>query len=514
MTAAQVLVVEDESIVAKGIEYELQRLGYGVPAVASSGEEALRKAAETSPDLVLMDIVLKGQLDGVETAEELRQRFDIPVVYLTAYADDQTLKRAKTTDPYGYLVKPFEEKELRTTIEIALYRHKLEAISKEMQQWRAAIFRSIGDGVVVTDARGCVRLANRVAERLTGWPDEDAFGEELSAVLPLVDERTGTARGLPTARELLKKGTVDLGDHCLLITRAGGRVPVEGTVAPIQNNRGGFGGYVIAFRDVTERRRAAEALRQSEEQLRQLQKIESLGRLASGMAHDFNQVLAHVCASLSLVLSRLPEGDPNREDLLTAELVALHGAEVVRQLFTFARRTASRPEPLNLNSSLRPTVDLLRRLIDPRVAIDFKPAPDLWAVRADPGQINEVVMNLGLNARDAMPDGGTLLLETANVVVENPPEGSPGARPGEFVCLRFSDTGRGIPPDVRARVYEPFFTTKEPGKATGLGLALVSAVVEHHGGWIDCRSEADRGTRFEVYLPRCGDQPRECEPAA
>src|SRR5262249_55167153 len=142
MSAAQILVVEDESIVARSLEAELKSLGYGVSGIASSGEEALRKVAETCPDLVLMDVVLKGKLDGVKTTEALREWFDIPVVYLTAYADDQTLKRAKVTEPYGYLVKPYEEKELRTTIEIALYKHRLEATAKEMQRWRSAVLRS------------------------------------------------------------------------------------------------------------------------------------------------------------------------------------------------------------------------------------------------------------------------------------------------------------------------------------------------------------------------------------
>src|SRR5438105_7775816 len=156
MSNAQILVVDDEPIVAKSIQMELSGMGYAVPVIAASGEEALEKAGQTHPDLVLMDISLRGPMDGVETSKRMQERFDIPIVYLTAYADERTLQRAKKTGPFGYLLKPYEEKELQTTIEIALHKHKQEAARREMQQWLASTLQSIGDAVIVTDARGSV----------------------------------------------------------------------------------------------------------------------------------------------------------------------------------------------------------------------------------------------------------------------------------------------------------------------------------------------------------------------
>ncbi|HEV3205017.1 MAG TPA: response regulator, partial [Gemmataceae bacterium] len=192
MANAQILVVEDEPIVAKNIQMELKGMGYTVPAIASSGEDALQKVAETHPDLVLMDIVLKGDMDGVETAERLRESYDVPVIYLTAYADDQTLQRAKKTQPFGYLLKPYEEKELETTIETALYKHQSERGLKEIQQWFASTLRCIRDAVIATDARGCVRIFNHSAVQLTGWSQEEALGKDLLNVFIIVNGETLT----------------------------------------------------------------------------------------------------------------------------------------------------------------------------------------------------------------------------------------------------------------------------------------------------------------------------------
>jgi PAS domain S-box-containing protein len=206
-----------------------------------------------------MDVVLKGDMDGVETTEQLQERLDIPVVYLSAYADDHTLQRAKTTEPYGYLVKPYEERELRTTIEVALYKHRVEGIAKDVQRWRSAILRSIGDAVIVTDVKGRIRLTNRAAEGLTGWPDEEAFGKDLSLVLHLIDEKTRVVQGFPAAKALPKGSGVELEKGSLLIARSGQEIAVEGTVAPIYDQAEDFSGYVVTFRDVTEHRLAEAA---------------------------------------------------------------------------------------------------------------------------------------------------------------------------------------------------------------------------------------------------------------
>lgn len=249
MVKAQVLVVEDDALIARNIQLELHGMGYAVPAIATSGEEALQKAAEIQPDLVLMDISLRGEMDGVKTVERLREDLEVPVIYLTAFADDQTLQRAKKTEPYGYLIKPYEEKELHTTVQLALYKHKMDRLLKENQEWLATILRCIGDGVIVTDAAGCVRVFNRMAEMLTGWRQEEAVGTDLLDVFSLLHGRSRQPLAVPAPRALRAGASVRLDGHSVLVGKGGKETPVEGSVAPVVDGRGGFAGFVLVFRD-------------------------------------------------------------------------------------------------------------------------------------------------------------------------------------------------------------------------------------------------------------------------
>jgi PAS domain S-box-containing protein len=207
-----------------------------------------------------MDIVLEGSMDGVETAEEIHDGFDIPVIFLSGHSDDQTLRRAKITQPYGYLVKPFEERELRTTIELALFRHRIEKLSQGMRRWHSAILRSISDSVVVTDETGHVRILNPAAERLTGWREEDAFGKSLQEVFYLLDERNRTVLDNPARHVLPACAPVDLGKQALLVARDGREIPIEGSIAPIQDDSDDFTGFVVTFREATEHRHGDDKL--------------------------------------------------------------------------------------------------------------------------------------------------------------------------------------------------------------------------------------------------------------
>lgn len=261
MAKARILVVEDEGIIAKDIQNRLEGLGYAVPAIASSGEQAVSKAAETQPDLVLMDIRLKGEMDGVEAAGQVRDRFHIPVVYVTAYADDATLQRAKITQPFGYILKPFETRELHSAIEMALYKHEMETKLRESEQWLSTVLTSIGDAVIaviVSDSKGLVTFVNRVAEALTGWKGEEASGKDLTEVFNVVNEgtRTPAESRVTTA---LREGTVaGPTDQAVLIARDGRQIPIDESVAPITNDQGNVTGAVLVFHDITERKRAEE----------------------------------------------------------------------------------------------------------------------------------------------------------------------------------------------------------------------------------------------------------------
>jgi PAS domain S-box-containing protein len=265
---------------------------------------------------------------------------------------------------------------------------------------------------------------------------------------------------------------------------------------PVKDDQNGIVGVLGISWDVTEQR-ALEA------QLRQAQKMEAMGQLAGGVAHDFNNLLTVILGTVGLLQTNLSKQDSNQELLAATEKASLRAAELTSKLLGFSRRTTLHLEPTNLNACIDEAVALLRRTIDPRISLAAEKSADLWLVNADVGQINQVLMNLCLNARDAMPDGGRLILQTENVVLDQSAVRLHlEARSGEFVRLRVRDTGQGISPEILPRIFEPFFTTKGPGKGTGLGLAMVFGIVKQHQGWIDCGTKVHEGTRFDVYLPR------------
>jgi PAS domain S-box-containing protein len=256
MANANILVVEDEGIVAMDIQNRLKNLGYDIPAIVFSGKEAIKKAEETRPDLVLMDIRLKGDVDGIEAAEQIRARFDIPVVYLTALTDEDTLQRAKVTEPYGYIMKPFEERELHSTIETALYKHEMESKLKESERWLATTLRSIGDAVMATDKKGLITLMNPVAEALTGWKQEETLGKDLTEVFNIINEQTRTLTESPVTRVIREGVVVGLANHSMLIAKDGREIPIDDSAAPIRDGKGNITGVVLVFRDISERKRA------------------------------------------------------------------------------------------------------------------------------------------------------------------------------------------------------------------------------------------------------------------
>ena len=267
MSKLRILIVEDESIVAMDLKNRLVNLGYAVPLIVSSGEDAVEKAKETMPDIILMDIMLKGGMDGIEAAEKIRASHDIPILYLTAYSDDNTLHRAKITEPYGYLLKPFSERELLVSIETALYKHKMEMKLKQSEEWLATTLKSIGDAVITTDRNGCITFINPVAERLTGWKRDEAFGKESKDVFRLIDKETLETIESPIMQAIQGDVVVSLPDNTAILSKTGREtlieIPIDDCVAPIRSSKNEIIGAVLVFRDATERRKAEEELRLS-----------------------------------------------------------------------------------------------------------------------------------------------------------------------------------------------------------------------------------------------------------
>jgi PAS domain S-box-containing protein len=483
MTTTTILVVEDEKIIAKGIEKRLKGLGYAVAASASTGEEAIQKAVQHRPDLILMDIHLGGGMDGVETARLIRSQMDVPVVYLTAHSDIATLQRAKLTAPFGYVLKPYEDKDLQTAIEIGLYKHQMEQQLRDHEQWLAATLASIGDGVIATDEQGRVRFMNAPAERLTGWTQAAACNRDVREVFRAVEAKTGQPV-LNLGLDALGKGEfTTTTPNTVFMVKTEAKCPIDGSAAPIRDANGKVTGAVLVFRDISARR-------SHEEQVRQAQKLEAIGRLAGGMAHHLNNMMTTVTGFSEIVLMRLSEDDALRHFVEEIKTNGQRAASLASQLLVFSQRQSLMPVPFDLNALLRETEPMLRCVLQEGIELVMDTDPALPVVMADPKQVKQMVIALAMNACEVMPHGGRLTIQTS-------------VGTGSFAALVVSDTGPGMDKKTQDNLFEPFFTDKGLGtEPKGLGLAAVYGTVKQSGGHVEVRSDPGCGTAFTIYLPR------------
>jgi PAS domain S-box-containing protein len=321
MSDTTILIVEDEAIVAADLAGKLGQLGYQIAGIAARGAKAIALTQELHPNLVLMDIRLAGPMDGVEAAERIRRDYDVPVIYLTAHSDRATLQRAKLTEPYGYILKPFDERELETCVQIALYKHQAERKLREQREWLRVTLNSIGDAVVAADTEGRVTFLNPVAVSLTGWTAAEVVGQPARSVFNLVSEVTGEPLEDFAARVLLEKRVVPLGNHAALVTKDGRRVPIEDSASPITDAQGNVIGVVLVFHDVTEKRQAEAALDQARAQLekRVLARTSELSEANRALQSEIERRQQAEDAQM-LVLRRLKESEETERSRISREL--------------------------------------------------------------------------------------------------------------------------------------------------------------------------------------------------
>jgi len=383
-------------------------------------------------------------------------------------------------------------------------RRKSDRRIREQREWLQVILSSIADAVMATDIKGRINFINPTAEALTGWTISEASHKSLDEVFRVIDKESHPIVENP-ALELASPENMpaEMVDNMTLISRDGSEKPVNYSKSPIRNQTGEITGLVLVFRDMSERKRAEEALRSTQEQLLQAQKMEAVGRLAGGVAHDFNNLLTAIIGYSQLALRGISPDDRLRQEIDEIRKAGERAATLTSQLLAFSRKQMLQPKILDINKVVADTSRMLNRLIGEDIRFRTTLAPGLRPVKVDPGQIEQVLMNLAVNARDAMPDGGSLSIETANVYLdEEYARLHAEVQPGPHIVLAVSDTGCGIDSETIAHIFEPFFTTKEQGKGTGLGLAMVYGIVKQSGGHIWVYSEPDKGTTFKVYLPQ------------
>ncbi|MCG8637704.1 MAG: PAS domain S-box protein [Desulfobacterales bacterium] len=782
MEKSTIMIVEDNLLVAEDLKSKLSRMGYAVADSAKNGEQALLKAEECHPDLILMDINLGDGIDGIETAAKIREKYDPIIVYLTAYTDGETISRAKLTEPHGFIVKPFDEKDLKSTIDIATHKKRSETFLAESHRWMETLLKSIGDAVIASDAKGNVAFINPVAQQLTGWNKAEAIGRPVNEVFHIISEKSGQIEEDPVSQVLKDKVVIGLANHTLLINKNGAKTPISDSGAPIKNDDGEIIGVVLIFQDNSESRRARQEILKSnkrynalfndapvplweedyteifnsfedlrakgilnfrvffdenpsqvisffqkvkiidvnnetlklydaeskeqlignldnlftenaliafkeqlialesgvkefetdseiktlsgaikyvhinltldreknnkkikillstidvtenrkieralqkneeqmrlifdnspvgistvdvlgnfvstnpayekmvgytkeelkgmslfdvthpddrpknrqvfqkmftpesqgfkiekkyirkdgtliqvsvnatavidqkgrpkfgtafvediseakriEEQLRQSQKMESIGNLAGGIAHDFNNILTSILGFSDLALNQVEKGSVIEDDLKEIQAAGLRAKDLVKQILTFARKSEDIIKPVSVYIIAKEALKLTRSSIPATIEI-IDNINSRKQVMGNPTQIHQIFMNLFTNAAHAMDEeGGILKVDMEDIKLEGSIlRSGKFIRSDNYIKIEIADTGTGIPEDKIEFIYEPYFTTKDQGEGTGLGLAVVHGIVQNCGGKIIVETEFGKGTKFIVYLP-------------
>jgi PAS domain S-box-containing protein len=503
----KILIVEDEGLVAEDIVQSLRDIGYETGEALDTGEEAVKLAASIAPDLILMDIRLRGRMDGVEAAKQIRAVLDIPIVFLSAYSDQGLLNMAKEAAPSGYLLKPFNKRELHTTIEMALHKHKLEKQLKEKHRWLATLLEHIGDGVVANDSRGAVTFMNPAAELLTGWKKEEAVGRGVAEIFNVVDECTYEPMDNPAMQALQQGVKVVLSEGALLIGKNAEEVPVCDSAAPILDEHGNLEGSVLVFRDDAQRRRK-EYERLSEERTHHLQvQLEAIKRLdalkdefLSTVSHELRTPIANMKLALKMIKDKT---NPQRHDyyLSILEQECQREMKLVNDLLYLQSIGQDNnwlpPVTLNLQEWLPPLIEPFRARTHMNLQVlEFSIPESLPPFASDAAALERIVSELMNNACKYTPEQGMILLQV-----------EPGAMQMDevqSVLFRFTNTCADIAESELANIFKKFYRIlgSDPNaqSGTGLGLALVKTLVERLGGTILVESNLGR-TCFTVELP-------------
>lgn len=484
----RVLLVDDEPQILVALEDLLsQRF---VILKAGSGEEALRLLERENNIAVVVSDQRMPRMTGDELVAKVNASYDTQRILVTGYADLGAVVRAVNDGRiYAYVTKPWDEEDLMLKVAHAATQFRLEQQLASEKQLLDDLLNHSPDGIYFKDMSLRFVRANRTLAEWYGKDVDELVGARWADILHSKEEALEIERAERSAlehrRPILAKVRQESGPSAARW--------FSDTKAPILGWHHEPTGLVGITRDVTRDRELEQALLQS-------QKMEAVGRLAGGVAHDFNNLLVVISSYGELIRESLEQDDSRRGEMDELLKASDRAAALTRQLLTFSRRRPTKMTLLDINEVVSEVATMLKRLLTQNVRIELNLAPYVDMVRGDTTQLEQVILNLVINARDAMSEGGDLRILTRRVE-----RGAP--RPGTFVCLTVEDTGMGMSPEIKERIFEPFFTTKEAAKGTGLGLSTVYGIVHQFGGEINVESELGKGTRFDIFLPINNDRP-------
>lgn len=467
----------------KGEVYGLLVVSIPAEFITYEEERSLFKEIAVDIGFVLHNMELEGEHRRV--AQELQRAHD----RLEMRVEERTAELVKLNKELKREITGHKRAEEALRESDEKYR-KLYDESKKTEEVYRSLLHTSADAIVIYDMAGKVRYLNPAFTEVFGWTMEETEGRRIP-FLP-ESERTTT---MACITEVLEKEKTVQGFETKRYTRDGHLVDVDISASCYKNHEGKLSGMLVILRDISEKKIL-------EAQLRQAHKMEAIGTLAGGIAHDFNNILQAISGYTELLFMGKESGDPDRSKLEAIEKSLQRASDLTKQLLIFGRKVESKLRPMNLKQEVVHVSNLLGRTISKMISIELYLAENVKSINADPVQLEQIILNLGINARDAMPDGGKLIFETENVILdEEYCKAHLGATPGEYTLLSVSDTGHGMDKKTLGHIFEPFYTTKEMGKGTGLGLAMVYGIVKSHRGYIMCYSEPGQGTTFKIYFP-------------